>query len=338
MQKEVNMINETIQNKCDLFAENYQILRKNFKWDYAMMHRLGALLYANAGVVADVEIIKNAKEIIKKYTGFFSSFKETTFFALSILLSLETNPEELFKRTINVYNDMKEVGFHSSPYLTLAAFSIAKQTEGNDVSLVINRAEDFYEAMKKEHWFLTTSDDYGYAAMLAMTDTSVSQAIQEMETCYALLKKDFGAGNALQSLTHVLTIAEESAQVKCERVKEVYHSLNKKGCKLSRYNELATLGILVLISEDVEKLTDEIMEVYEQLIEKKGLGSWSISKHERTMFGAALVADEYIKGMKKNPLSVTLTNSITNIVIAQQTAMIIAASSASAAAASSSSS
>jgi hypothetical protein len=134
-----------------------------------------------------------------------------------------------------------------------------------------------------------------------------------------------------------LTIGEESAESKCFRAKQIYDNLIEKGCKLSKYQELASLGILVLISEDVEKITDEIKEVYDLLIEKKGFGKWSMTKHERTMYAASLVAAEYVKAIKKENISLTLANSITNIVTAQQTAMIIAASSAAGAAAASSS-
>jgi hypothetical protein len=88
----------------------------------------------------------------------------------------------------------------------------------------------------------------------------------------------------------------------------------------------------------VEKLTDEIKDAYEHILKKEGFGVWSISKSNRTMYASVLVSDEYVKNMTKNPITLTLANSIINIVIAQQTAMIIAASSASAAAASSSSS
>lgn len=60
--------------------------------------------------------------------------------------------------------------------------------------------------MKKNHRFLTSADGYGYAAaMLALTGLPVEKAVREMETCYEYLKSDFGAGNTLWSLTHVLT-------------------------------------------------------------------------------------------------------------------------------------
>ncbi len=178
------MTDSSLRLKYGLFAENCQILRKNFRWDYSMMHCLGALLYANAGLPVDVEGIKDSKEIIKKITGLFSSFKETTFFALAVLLSLEPDSEKLFGRTLKVYAEMKKAGFHPSPYLTLAAFSIAKQSGAKDIRPVTDRAKELYDAMRKEHRFLTSTDDYGYAAMLAAAEFPVNQAVREMEDCY----------------------------------------------------------------------------------------------------------------------------------------------------------
>lgn len=328
------MLSNNLQHKCDLFAENYQLLKKNFKWEYSMMLRLAGVICTNAGFKADVEAIKKAKQFIKNNTGVFSTFKDISFFVLSTLFSLEKNPENMFLETKSIYEEMKKVGFRSSSNLTLAAFSVAKQS--SDQNAVIRRAKEFYDSMKREHKFLTSSDDYGFAAMLATTDIDVAKAIKEMEICYEILKKNFGVGNELQSLTHILAIGEEQAESKCDRVIKVFESLNRKDCKTSKYHNLANLGIITLISDDVEIITDEIAEVSQYMLEKKGFGRWSISKQDRTLFSSALVVDEYLKDMAKNSLTMTLTNSITNLIIAQQTAMIIAVSSASAAAAASS--
>lgn len=332
------MINSSLLEKCDLFAENFQTLRKNFKWDYALMHHLGALYYTDADLAVNVEAIKDAKEMIKKNTGLFSAFRETAFFALAVMLSLEPDPKELFNRSFDIYGDLKKAGLYGSPFLTLAAASIAKRTDLTDTGTVVLRAKEFYDAMKKKHRFLTSTDDYGYAAMLAISGLPVEGAVREMETCYDYLKKDLGSGNALQSLTHVLTLGEETAEVKCSRAIEIYKRLSEKGCKLSKYDQLASLGILVLITEDVDKITEDIKDIYEVLLEKKGFGKWSVTKHQRTMYAAALAASDYISGCRKNAMDMTLASSITSIVTAQQTAMIIAVSSAAAAAAASSSS
>ena len=231
------MLSNNLQYKCDLFAENYQILKKNFKWEYSMMLRLAGVICTNEGHKADVEAIKKAKQFIKNNTGVFSTFKDISFFVLSTLFSLEENPERMFLDTKRVYEEMKKLGFRSSPNLTLAAFSVAKQN--SDQNAVIGRAKEFYDSMKREHKFLTSWDDYGFAAMLATTDLDVAKATKEMEICYELLKKNFGVGNELQSLTHILAIGEEQAESKCDRVIKVYESLNRKDCKASKYHNLA---------------------------------------------------------------------------------------------------
>ena len=330
------MLSNNLQHKCDLFEENYRILKKNFKWEYSMMLRLAGVIYANAGTKADVDAIKWAKGVIKNNTGVFSSFKDISFFILSTLFSLEQNQEEMFLRTKNIYEEMKKAGFRASPYLTLAAFFVAKQRTEQEVGAVINRAKEFYDAMKRKHRFLTASDDYGYAVMLAVTDLDIANTINEMEICYELLKKNFGVGNELQSLTHVLALGEEPAQNKCDRVLQLFESLNLKDCKITKYHNLANLGMLALICEDVEKLTDEIAEVNQYLLGKKGFGRWALSKQDRTLFSSVLVVEEYLKECKQDSLTMTLANGITNLVTAEQTAMIIAVSSASATAAASS--
>lgn len=326
-----------IKEKTDLFAENYQELKRSFRYEYGQMHYLGALLYVNDGRRVRAEEITKAKDIIKRNTSFFSAFKEAAFFALAAMLSLEDNAEEVFKKTLNIYDDMKAAGFHASPYLTLAAFSLGKNADFDSKSL-IKRAKGFYDAMKREHRYLTSMDDYGYAAMLSASDLEIEPAIHEMEACFLLLKKYFGKGNALQSLTHILALGEEEAQIKCLRTIEIFETLNRKGCKLSKYSQLSALGILVLISKDVETVTDEIKAVYDMLLEKKGFGSWSITKQDRVMYSTALVSNAYVEDILKTPLHVSLANSVTNIVIAQQTAVICASTSAVGAAISSSSS
>jgi len=313
--------------KTELFAENYQELKRNFRFEYGSMHYLGALLYANEDRKVRVESITNAKDIIKRNTSFFSAFKDAAFFALAAMLSLEDTPEEIFKRTVNIYDDMKAAGFYSSPYLTLAAFSIGRNPSV-DTNALVKRTREFYNAMKQEHRFLTSTDDYGFAAMLAASDSEVESTIREMEACYRLLQNYFGKGNALQSLTHILALGEETAEIKCKRVVDIYEALSSKGCKPSKYSQLSALGILVLISKDVETITEEIKAVYDMLLEKKGFGKWSITRHDRVMYSAALVSNVYIADIVKSSLNVSLLSAVTNIVIAQQTAMICATTSA----------
>jgi len=317
------MINNSLMGKCDLFTDNFHILKKNFRWDYSLMLHFGALYYADANSPINVKAIKEAKKIIKKNAGSFSKFRDTTFFALAIMLSLSSDPLSLFQRSYTIYGDLKKAGFSSSPFLTLAAVSIA-QNDLTDTGLVVLRAKDFYKAMKKKHGFLTSADDYVSAAMLALSDLEVEEAVREMESCYEILKKEYGSGNGIWSLAHILTLGKESAHEKCRRFMKIYDQLLQKGCKLNKHGQLSSLGILALIAEKEDKITEDIKNVYEVLLNKKGFGRWSLSKHQRTIYAASLVASDYINSCQDNTMNISLAADITGILAAQQSAMITA--------------
>lgn len=326
---------ESLANKCNLFANNYNVISKKFKWNNTINTRLGALLYTMERREADIEAIERCRKIIKENTGVFSQFKDMTNFMTSVMLSLQPDPEPMFKSVLNVYDTMKSVGFHASPYLVLAAISIALQSDPYNYQGLITSAKSYYDAMKEEHKFITSSDDYGFAALLAMSEKPVYQAVKEMEDCYRLLKGDFFGANAVQALSHVLTFSEEPAYAKCKRVADLDRALKDRKCKIGSGIELSFLGVIALLQEDTQKLADEINEVKEDLKNRKGFGSWSISSTERTMFAVALVCDDYLTNRKKNIAEYTLANNITGILIAQQMAVMAAASGAAAAAAAS---
>lgn len=326
---------DSLRIKCDLFADNYKEMYKKFKWNYSTNTRLGALLYAMEDKAADICAIEDCKDMIKENTGIFSQFKDTTYFMTSVMLSLREEPEAMLKGAISIYDDMKKEGFHASPYLVLAALSIALQKEPLEYQRIILTAKAFYDSMKEEHRFITSADDYGFAAMLAMTDKPVNLTVLEMENCYRILKENFSYSNAVQSLSHVLVFSEEEAQAKCSRVVELYQALKNRKCKFGSGMELSFLGVISLLKEDTFKLAEEIAETNEYLKGKKGFGYWSISATERIMYGAALVCDDYLTDIKKNTLELTLANNIAGILLAQQMAMMAAASSGAAAAAAS---
>ncbi len=312
---------DTLRYKCDLFADNYIELTKKFKWDYAINSMLGALLYSMENRAVDVEAIEHCRKVIKDNTGIFSRFKDTTYLMTSVMLSLQTEPETILKSAVGIFDDMKKEGFHSSPYLVLAAISIALQADPYNYHRIIISAKKFYLAMKEEHKFITSSDDYGFAALLALTDKSVSQAIREIESIYYLLKEDFSNSNAVQSLSHVLAFSEEDPTVKCRRVAELHQALKNRKCKLGTGIELSFLGVITLLQVDNKRLVDEITEVSEYLKGKKGFGSWTVSARERTMFSVALVCDDYLEDTKKSTMEIALVNNVAGILLAQQMAM-----------------
>jgi hypothetical protein len=324
---------DTLKNKCDLFADNYNELNKKFKWNYSINTKLGALLYTMENRAVDIEAINRCRKVIKENTGVFSQFKDMTNFMTSVMLSLQMEPEAMLKSAISVYDAMKREGFHSSSYLVIAAISVALQSDPYDYQRIIISAKKYYDAMKEEHRFITSADDYGFAALLAMTDKPVFQTIREMEYCYRTLKEVFSNSNAVQSLTHVIAFSEEDMVAKCKRVVDLHHAMKKRKCKLGYGVELSFLGVIALLQEDSEKLAEEIAETQEYLKSKKGFGYWSSTSTERIMFSVAMVCDDYLTDGKKNTMELTLANNITGIMLAYQMAAMAAASGAAAAAA-----
>ncbi len=329
---------ERLENKCELLANNYVLINKKYKWNSSINNRLGALLYVMDNRGADLDAIDRCRKIIKENTGVFSQFKDITNFMSAVMLALQPDPEVMFKSTLNVYDAMKREGFHSSPYLVLAAISIALQTDPYDYQKITRSAKAFYDAMKQEHRFLTSSDDYGFASLLAMTHRPVDQVIKESENCYRILKGDFFSSNAVQALSHILAFSDEDAYTKCKRVSDLNKELKLRKCKIGQGIELSFLGICALLKEDVYKLADEIAQASEYLKDKKGFGGWTVTGAERTMYAAAVVCDDYLTDTKHSAMEMALSSNAVGIILAEQMAVMVASSSAASAAAAASSS
>lgn len=329
-------MNTRIENKLDIFADYTIQLGKVMKWDYKLTHMLCAMLYTNENRILDSNCIIEMKGYIKKNTSFFSCFKGTTLPIIATMLSLSSNPESLFARTRILYDKMRQHKFHGSDYLTIAAMQVAKMKTDSEYDNIVIRMKEFYDGLHKMHPFLTSTDDYIYTAMLAMTDIDMDSAICRIVTIEERLKPTLGGGNDMQALALVLLLADQNDDKLCDRVLELYKYLKEKKYKLHYNGTMSTLGVLAMTSSDMNLIAEELVSGAEYLKEKKGFGIFSIGKIQRAMFSANFVALQYIGDMKNNLLEGTVSNNITNIIIAQQMATIAATMAATSAAASSS--
>lgn len=94
--------------RVELFVTNTQIIKKSFKWQNVMMHRLAALLYAAENKQADGEAIRNSHELIKQNTNLFSAFRGNSAISVATLLSLTTDQEKKLDDTLLIYDLMKK--------------------------------------------------------------------------------------------------------------------------------------------------------------------------------------------------------------------------------------
>lgn len=328
-------MNTIIENRLDIFADYTIQIGKVLKWDYRLSHMLCAMLYTNEERMLDANRIKEMRDYIKKNTSIFSRFKGTTLPIIATILSLDENPESLFTKTQMIYDKMKQHNFHGSEYLTISAMQVAKIKTESEYDSVINRMEEFYHRLRKVHPFLTSTDDYIYVAMVAMTDIDLELAIRRVVTIEDRLRPTLGGGNDMQALALVLLLADNDDDELCSKVLELYKCLKDKKYKLRYNGTMSTLGVLAMTSNDMNLIAEELVNGAEYLIGKKGFGVFSISKVQRAMFSANFVALQYVGAMKNSLLEGTISNNITNIIIAQQMATIAATMAATSAAASS---
>ncbi len=154
-----------------------------------------------------------------------------------------------------------------------------------------------------------------------------------MEILYQALKPHFRSFGAVQTLSQVLTLGGKDADA-VNRVLCLSDAFRQRGMSMNREYTLPSLGVLSLLPADDNTLVDEVIEVYEMLRTKKGFGPWSVSKQELLLLSSALVSYEYADEVGDCVVASALSTSLTNIIVAQQTAVAVMVATSSATASS----
>lgn len=316
--------------RLELFADNAQTIKKAFAWQNALVTRLAALLYTAGNRIADPEAIRASQELIKENTRLFSSFRGNSAITIATLLSLSGEQERRLTNTLAVHQLMKDSKFRTSDYLAVAAYQIAAHAPSDQYAATVERTKAFYDGMKARHRFLTGQDDYIFAAMLGISDIGVERGIERMEQLYTELKPEFYSGNSVQALTQVLVLGADTPEP-AARVLALREAFRSRGIRLDKEYTLSSLGVLSLLPYDPEGIVNDVSETFEYLRTRKGFGSWSITKQELLLLSASLAALQYVEEVRSGMVTTVLSTSITNIIIAQQTAIAVAAASSAAA-------
>ncbi len=324
---------ESLMARCARFVENRDAIKSAFKFEYAMMHCLCALLYGNKK--ADVQKIRDCKKLIKSETSLFSFFRGNAFLAMATMLALEDDPGGRFAQVKQTYSILKAKKFWGSDFLALAAFLI-READARKEEELIDKARHIYTLVRAAHPLLTSSDDYGYATMLALSGRTAQDAASETERCYEILKSGFFSKNAVQGLCFVLAMGEGSAADKCGRAQRIYGGLKEKGYRFGTGYELPTLGVLALVPDGGGNIVTDVIEACDYLKSQKGFGTIGVGRSQRVMFASALAAQNRTDDAG-GAIGVAVTTTVANIMIAIEIAIIAAVSASSAAAASSSS-
>lgn len=320
---------ENYMNKVTLMIDNFEQMKKPFKWEYELTRHLIALSHAVKGKTVDVELVESMKSYIKQHTGTFSPFRGNMLMAMAGVLSAgDKNPRDMFDQMLEDQTMLKNSGFKSSTYLPTALYAFESlNIEGNKTEFV-ERAYEIYRDMRQKHPFLTGGDDYALALLLADTDHD-AQLLEEYYN--ALNHSGFTKSNGLQMMSHILAFSGREVRDALDHCSDIYDHMKAEKLKVTA-DYYPALGLVSLLDIDSDELATDMVEVASYLRAQKKY-KW-LGKGMNILMASAIITSEYIEQQAKESLvSSALTVSIEAILAAQQAAMIAAISASAAASA-----
>ncbi|MGL4848295.1 MAG: DUF4003 family protein [Clostridium sp.] len=276
-----------------------------------------------------------AVSVIKKNISMFSSLRRNVGMLASVL-AFEEDMEGALKDIVEIYNKLKKV-FFGSEYLVLAAITIFRATDSLSSDVVIEKARRCYELMKKDHPFLTGSDDISVATILALTSDNIEGTMKEVELYYVGLNNiGFWKGNNLQALANVMPMFEIDPYEGIGKIKRVEKLLAENKIPV-RGECLPILGVIAGVTKDEVSFVKTVRLVSDNLSEIKGFGNLLLGKDLRNMIAIGLTLLNEIDELD-NENRLKFTNITENIalnieiaiemaIMAASTAAIIAANS-----------
>ena len=318
---------EALQQRCELFIENRDTLKRVFKMESNYMYPVSANILTGRQIPITEETLRESLDLLKDKVGVFSSFRGTVRMAVVSMLAASLTPEDKLQAMLDNYELLKG-SFHGSEYLALVALLLAGIHSPHPMAEIVARGRGIYDRMKREHPFLTGGEDSVFAVLLAFSDKGDEALIADMEDCYQKLKPTFGSGDSLQSVSHVLAMTQGATLDKCSRFLALYEGLRKAGRRYGKHYELAVLAALSMLPVALDDAIADMLDVDEFLSHQKGYGGFSIDKKTRLMHAAMLASHGYVPDERAEAAAMSSTVAM----IAAQQAAMCAAISASAAA------
>ena len=285
-------MDEKVTALCESFITNREIIKKVFKGESLLIYPVAANALASHGVTADEDKLKECRKLIKKNSGALSYLKGQVMMPFAANLSMKEDPKAHFDKVLKIYNVAKKK-FNRSEYSALLAILLADLIHEDSCESVLTRGKELYDQIKMAHPFLTNEQDSVLAGLLALSEKSDTELIDDMEKCFDLLKIKFSHKSSIQSISHVLALTEGSAREKVEHLNDLYDSLREAGKKFGVYTELSTLAAVSILDNETERVRDRIIGIDDFLSKQKGYGLLGLDKKARLMHATMLTTDLY---------------------------------------------
>lgn len=316
---------EKAKNNMERYTQIYSELRERYRWkvsDQSILMMVASLYISNSRSF-DIERFNDTAEYIKNESGLFSPLRSQSRFTFAAMLDTRfDHPKEMFPHFMAAYDELVSSGFSRNIFTYIAAMLLTT-TDAKDLQSLSTRARIIYKKMREEHLFLTGHSDYPLAVTLAQNDRQTDELIFHIEDLYSKLSQNgFRKGNDLQSMSHILSLHENSsADDLVAKSTNIFDTMKKEGIKPKSmfYPQIA---LLTFIEKDMNNLT-EIKEIWEKLNAEKPF-KWR--KDINFMMAVTFVVSDKIED--SSLLQTNLSTTIETLIQAQQAASIAAISGA----------
>ena len=302
-----------LSNLCDHFMQNRDTIKSSFKWSSGYMLPVCAHLFTAVGKTASADALLHCRDLVKHGTKWHSPFRGNVNLPLVCMLSMEEEPAAVFRKTETVYQAFR-THFPASDYLALAALLMARE---QDPLRLAARAKGLWTRMRKEHPFLTSTDDVLFALLLSRTDKTDDALLADMEESYLLLKARFGQTNWTQGASHILALQTGTPAEKTARLFELYDAILLSGSKYGTAHELPALAAFSCTQADARTAVMDLMDIDLFLSAQKGYGPLGTGKRIRLLHAVMILSSAYVRS---DAMDSALLCSMLSLIIAQQQA------------------
>ncbi|MDU0156127.1 DUF4003 family protein [Bacillus cabrialesii] len=243
-----NDLNEKTRQYISIYAE----LKSKLKWKVA--HDQILMLISSAYIVNkrefDFQRFYDLSSYIKSNIGSFSTLNSHHRFTVASILDIHFQQEakQAFLTFIDRYNEMVRLGYKRDIFTYLSALILLTgKSETANHREQMNMGLAVYQQMKKNHYFLTSTQNIPLAVLLAENGQGL-QALNKAEACYhQLAAGGFRKGHHLHQTSHILALhTEKDAETLVLQCRKLFQTITEshKKPKDVHYPDLALLTFL----------------------------------------------------------------------------------------------
>lgn len=260
--------------------DSLRVLTENFLEDCAAVRKGGIILlsdrmvpvcayiYAANGKACDPDIMKESVKVVKEHGKGLSSFRDVLYAPVSCMMTMSSDAEGDLDIARENFKLMKKAIFDCK-YLSLVSLLLGEKTNPDDMEEKLVKAKAIYDTLRKKHKWVTGSNDSMLAVMLAFSNKSVEEITDEVEVLINGLKKT-ASEEYVQLAALLMTCSNKPAEEKCARFRELLDFIKTKEPKLAIRYGYMVLAALSLLDFDMELVGEDIIDVYNELGDKKG--------------------------------------------------------------------